>query len=62
MTWAIWFWILMLLYVLFGFVGFWPANAPNRTFRSFGPFGYSLILFLILLVIGCKDFGSPFPK
>jgi hypothetical protein len=60
MTIGLWFWLLMLGWLIWGgIVGFRhrPAAAP------FGPFywgvGWSLLLFVLLLLIGCKIFGDP---
>lgn len=50
------FWFLMFLVLLSGIGGAWCPEGPwaNRV-RT----GFSLILFLILLVLGLQVFGSP---
>lgn len=44
------YWILMLIWLVWGAVNIWP------NFRAGGP---GLILFLLLLIIGWKSFGPP---
>jgi hypothetical protein len=46
------FWFLMLFALVAGFVAYPPT--PN-----WRPFGYSLLLWLILLVLGIGVFGGP---
>lgn len=59
MTTAIWFWILMLLWAVFGFGYHWPAG-PTPNSRWYWPVGWNILLFLIVLVLGIAQFGSPF--
>lgn len=47
---AIAFWVLMLLWLVFGVWSSWP------NLRSGGP---NLLLFILLLIIGWKLFGPP---
>ena len=49
------FWILMLLWFVFGLYWNWPGNAIG----SYGPIGNSLLLFILLLLLGWHAFGSP---
>jgi len=44
------YWILMLLWLVFGLWWHWP---------NYGPMGSSLILFILLLLLGWKVFGPP---
>ena len=45
------FWILMLIWLIFGFVG--------TKIGPWAPYGSTLLLFLILLVLGWASFGAP---
>lgn len=47
------FWILMLLWLFFS----WPNNTliPG----GYGPWGGSLLLFVLLLLLGWREFGPP---
>lgn len=45
------FWILMLIWLVFGFVG------PK--IGTWAPYGSTVLLFLILLVLGWAAFGAP---
>lgn len=47
---ALLFWILMLFWLLFGLWNSWPLNAAH---------GGTLLLFILLLLLGWKTFGSP---
>lgn len=49
------FWILMLLWLVFGFV-MWRSPA---TIGPYGPWGNSLLLFILLLLLGWGVFGAP---
>jgi hypothetical protein len=47
------FWLLMVLWLLFGvFWSHWPMSQEN-----YRPFGGSLLLFVLLFIIGWKLFG-----
>jgi len=48
------FWILMLLWLVFGLV--WHFSP---TFGTYGPLGSTLLLFLLFLLLGWQVFGSP---
>jgi hypothetical protein len=50
MTMGLLFWILMLLWLLFGLWSHWP---------DYKPLGNSLLLFVLLLILGWKAFGAP---
>ncbi len=49
------FWLLMILWFLFGLWGNWPAN-PNDG-RAWAPVGGNLLLFILLFIIGWALFG-----
>lgn len=51
------YWLLMILWFIFGMWWTWPATpaAPN----SWGPFGGGLLLFVLLFLLGWKVFGFP---
>jgi hypothetical protein len=51
------FWVLMLVWLIFGLWVFWPAN--NSTGGAFAPVGVNLILFLLIGLLGWKTFGPP---
>lgn len=57
MTIGLAFWILMILWAVFGIAPFWPA-APGEP-AAWRPFGGSLLLFLLLLLLGIQAFGWP---
>lgn len=48
------FWVLMLLWLIFGCVFFWPRGAG---FGSYAPLGSNLLLFVLLGLLGWKVFG-----
>jgi hypothetical protein len=56
MTLAIWFYILMLLWLVFGFYWYWPGRAGSA---GWWPLGGNSLLFLLLLILGIAQFGSP---
>lgn len=54
MTLGLVFWIIMLVWVLFNFWGYWqPPQAP------WFPWGGNAILFILLLILGWGLFGAP---
>jgi hypothetical protein len=50
------FWILMVIWLLFGLMWNWPGY--NR-FGAYAPIGNSLLLFILLLLLGWHEFGQP---
>ena len=46
------FWLLMILSLIFG----WLAYPPTPNWR---PFGYSMLLWILLFLLGWKVFGWP---
>lgn len=49
------FWILMLLWLVFGLWSNWPAVSGGQ----WQPLGSSLLLFILLLLLGWHAFGAP---
>lgn len=47
------FWILMLLWLVFGFWTYWAPGNPNW------PYGHAAFLFILFLLLGWHDFGAP---
>jgi hypothetical protein len=54
MSFALVFWILMLLWLVFGLWSNWPVGAG-----AVKPLGGTLLLFILLLLLGWKVFGPP---
>jgi hypothetical protein len=50
------FWLLMILWLIFGLYWNWPAD---RTGRGFAPVGGNLLLFILLFLLGWRMFGFP---
>jgi hypothetical protein len=48
------FWLLMVIWLIFGFAWNWGA-LPG----AYGPWGHSLLLFVLLLLLGWATFGPP---
>lgn len=46
------FWGLMLFCAIFGLVGFWPSNPPDRR-----PFGFGLVVYILIALLGWATFG-----
>jgi hypothetical protein len=51
------FWILMLVWLLFGLWSQWPAGGGSAI--AYGPVGGSLLLFILIGILGWKLFGPP---
>ncbi len=49
------FWLLMILWFLFGLYWNWPAGGPNQS--NFGHLGGNLLLFILLFLLGWRVFG-----
>lgn len=58
MSFAILYWILMLLWLLFGVWGNWP-RAGQTNGAGYRPLGGTLLLFILLLILGWRAFGPP---
>jgi hypothetical protein len=54
MTLGLLFWLLMVIWLIFGFAWNWGA-LPG----AYGPWGHSLLLFILLLLLGWATFGAP---
>lgn len=53
MSMSLLYWILMLIWLVFGLAIYWgPA-------RPYGLYGNSLLLFILLLLLGWQVFGAP---
>lgn len=50
------FWILMLVWLLFGVWAYWPAAG---SVVAVGPVGGSFLLFVLVGILGWKVFGAP---
>ncbi len=50
------FWMLMILWFIFGMWWNWPADSSAGP-RAFGPIGGNFLLFVLLFIIGWKLFG-----
>jgi hypothetical protein len=51
------FWILMLVWLLFGLWSQWPSGSGSAL--TYGPVGGALLLFLVVGLLGWKVFGAP---
>jgi hypothetical protein len=51
---GIWFWIIMVVVLLFGFILVWPVGALTTTMG-----GVSFIVWILFALIGWKVFGPP---
>jgi hypothetical protein len=53
------FWILMLIWLVFGLVWNWP-NSPGATaLAPYGPIGNTILLFVLFLLLGWHAWGPP---
>jgi uncharacterized RDD family membrane protein YckC len=50
------FWLLMILWLVFGLYWTWPQGG-NSGPRAFGPVGGNLLLFILLFLLGWRVFG-----
>jgi hypothetical protein len=51
------FWLLMILWLIFGLWCSWPAAAPDGSPRAYWPLGGNLLLFILLFLLGWRVFG-----
>jgi hypothetical protein len=49
------FWLLMILWFIFGFWWNWPADMSNRS--GLGPLGGHVLTFILFFLLGWKVFG-----
>jgi len=54
---GLFFWILMLVWLLFGAWSYWPHGSTAVV--AYGPIGGGLLLFLLVGILGWKVFGAP---
>ena len=57
MTLGLVFWILMLIWLVFGLVWNWPGGNP--ALAPYGPIGNTILLFVLFLLLGWHAFGPP---
>jgi hypothetical protein len=53
MTFALIFWVLMLLWLVYGIWGIWSPPHPQWVY------GNGLFLFILFLLLGWREFGAP---
>lgn len=53
---ALLFWVLMLLWLIFGLWSNWPGQ--QAPWGPYGPFGSNLLLFIVLVILGWAVFGA----
>jgi hypothetical protein len=51
------FWILMLIWVVFGVWTYWPASGGAVV--AYGPVGGGILLLVLVGLLGWKVFGAP---
>lgn len=49
------FWVLMLLWLVFGLAWNWPGTPIG----PYGPIGNTVLLFVLLVLVGWRVFGAP---
>lgn len=54
--WQLLFWLLMALWLIFGFVTYWPIAGTPAGYR---PFGNHLLLWVLLAILGYFAIGFP---
>lgn len=55
MTIGLMFWILMVLWFVFGLASSWPGGP----LYSYGPIGNTVLLFVLFMLLGWHAFGPP---
>lgn len=48
------YWVLMLVWLVFGVWSTWPVNGPNAR-----PLAGTVMLFVLLVLLGWRSFGPP---
>lgn len=56
MTFGLAFWILMLIWLVFGLVWWGYPTGPHAPYY---PLGHTILLFVLFLLLGWKVFGAP---
>jgi hypothetical protein len=59
MTLGLAYWILMLIWLIFGLIWSWPIVATGTGYHAFFPLGGTLLIFVLFLLIGWQVFGPP---
>ena len=60
MTIGLIFWILMLLWLIFGLWQAWPGpGTPAGPYAGWYPLGSTVLLFILFLLLGWHAFGPP---
>lgn len=57
MTLAFVFWFFMLCWLVFGFLWTWPSQPAGAP--AWYPFGGSVLIFILFLLVGLQAFGWP---
>jgi len=52
------FWLLMFLWLIFGFWWYWPADHVVGAYH-YGGLGIPLFIFILLALLGWQVFGTP---
>jgi hypothetical protein len=52
------FWVLMLLWLIFGLWWSWPGAVPAQ-FHGWFPVGGTVLIFILFLLLGWHAFGPP---
>ena len=55
MTLGLAYWILLLIWAVFGLAWNWPGNNVG----TYGPVGNTILIFVLFLLLGWHDFGAP---
>jgi hypothetical protein len=56
---AIWFWIIMFLWLVGGLINGWPAATSPPGRLPYWSIGGGLILWILLALLGWQAFGAP---
>lgn len=51
------FWALMLIWLIFGFIVFWPSGIGGAWL--YAPLGSHVLLFVLFAILGWHNFGPP---
>lgn len=55
------FWVLMILWIVFGLFVFWPT-AVGIGVVAYAPLGVNVLLWVLLFLLGWAVFGAPLQK
>jgi hypothetical protein len=59
MGFGLFYWILMILWLVFGMWSHWPSQVPGTPGPGYRPVGNVLLLFVLFFILGWKNFGPP---